>query len=114
MQLAQECLKEQAEEPSDVPQPLEGLEMFAQTIETGEFPGRVRRKHLVGELFSDTDYRMSMCQGCLVVLRMFALFCTPELPGAQKRPSLEGSFLLSLPWSIDEPQSCLNSVNPSC
>ncbi|XP_077183581.1 autophagy-related protein 2 homolog A [Paroedura picta] len=34
MQLAQECLKEQAEEPSDTPQPLEGLEMFAQTIET--------------------------------------------------------------------------------
>uniref|UniRef100_A0A8C4W0J5 Autophagy related 2A n=1 Tax=Gopherus evgoodei TaxID=1825980 RepID=A0A8C4W0J5_9SAUR len=31
MQLAQECLKDQAEEP---PQPLEGLEMFAQTIET--------------------------------------------------------------------------------
>lgn len=42
MQLAQECLKEQAEEPSDTPQPLEGLEMFAQTIETGEFPKRVR------------------------------------------------------------------------
>ncbi|XP_007440636.2 autophagy-related protein 2 homolog A [Python bivittatus] len=34
MQLAQECLKEQAEEPSDATQPLEGLEMFAQTIET--------------------------------------------------------------------------------
>lgn len=34
MQLAQECLKEQAEEPSDAPQPFEGLEMFAQTIET--------------------------------------------------------------------------------
>ncbi|XP_026541578.1 autophagy-related protein 2 homolog A isoform X1 [Notechis scutatus] len=34
MQLAQECLKEQAEEPSDTSQPLEGLEMFAQTIET--------------------------------------------------------------------------------
>ncbi|XP_053305388.1 autophagy-related protein 2 homolog A [Spea bombifrons] len=34
MQLAQECLKEQAEEPSDPPQPIEGLEMFAQTIET--------------------------------------------------------------------------------
>uniref|UniRef100_A0A8D0LD16 Autophagy related 2A n=1 Tax=Sphenodon punctatus TaxID=8508 RepID=A0A8D0LD16_SPHPU len=34
MQLAQECLKDQAEEPSDAPQPLEGLEMFAQTIET--------------------------------------------------------------------------------
>ncbi|XP_073208031.1 autophagy-related protein 2 homolog A isoform X2 [Lepidochelys kempii] len=31
MQLAQECLKDQPEEP---PQPLEGLEMFAQTIET--------------------------------------------------------------------------------
>uniref|UniRef100_A0A8C7E7D3 Autophagy related 2A n=1 Tax=Naja naja TaxID=35670 RepID=A0A8C7E7D3_NAJNA len=34
MQLAQECLKEQTEEPSDASQPLEGLEMFAQTIET--------------------------------------------------------------------------------
>ncbi|XP_042294778.1 autophagy-related protein 2 homolog A isoform X2 [Sceloporus undulatus] len=34
MQLAQECLKDQTEEPSDAPQPLEGLEMFAQTIET--------------------------------------------------------------------------------
>ncbi|KAM9301925.1 autophagy-related protein 2 homolog A [Gastrophryne carolinensis] len=34
MQLAQECLKEQAEEPSEPPQPIEGLEMFAQTIET--------------------------------------------------------------------------------
>uniref|UniRef100_A0A8D2KQI4 Autophagy related 2A n=1 Tax=Varanus komodoensis TaxID=61221 RepID=A0A8D2KQI4_VARKO len=34
MQLAQECLKEPAEEPSESPQPLEGLEMFAQTIET--------------------------------------------------------------------------------
>ncbi|XP_025070707.1 autophagy-related protein 2 homolog A [Alligator sinensis] len=31
LQLAKECLKEQPEEP---PQPLEGLEMFAQTIET--------------------------------------------------------------------------------
>ncbi|XP_078061478.1 autophagy-related protein 2 homolog A-like [Mustelus asterias] len=34
MQLAQECLKEQAEEPEEPTQPLEGLEMFAQTIET--------------------------------------------------------------------------------
>ncbi|XP_053576099.1 autophagy-related protein 2 homolog A isoform X2 [Bombina bombina] len=34
MQLAQECLKEQAEEPTEPPQPIEGLEMFAQTIET--------------------------------------------------------------------------------
>ncbi|XP_069500847.1 autophagy-related protein 2 homolog A [Ambystoma mexicanum] len=34
MQLAQECLKEQAEELTEPPQPLEGLEMFAQTIET--------------------------------------------------------------------------------
>lgn len=34
MQLAQECLKEQVEEPAEPPQPLEGLEMFAQTIET--------------------------------------------------------------------------------
>ncbi|XP_044125665.1 autophagy-related protein 2 homolog A [Bufo gargarizans] len=34
MQLAQECLKEQADEPSEPPQPIEGLEMFAQTIET--------------------------------------------------------------------------------
>ncbi|XP_018409817.1 PREDICTED: autophagy-related protein 2 homolog A [Nanorana parkeri] len=34
MQLAQECLKEQAEEPSEPSQPIEGLEMFAQTIET--------------------------------------------------------------------------------
>ncbi|XP_029466870.1 autophagy-related protein 2 homolog A [Rhinatrema bivittatum] len=35
MQLAQECLKEQPEGPEEEPpQPLEGLEMFAQTIET--------------------------------------------------------------------------------
>ncbi|KAG8438091.1 hypothetical protein GDO86_008686 [Hymenochirus boettgeri] len=34
MQLAQECLKEQPEEQSEPPQPIEGLEMFAQTIET--------------------------------------------------------------------------------
>nr|XP_033810044.1 autophagy-related protein 2 homolog A isoform X3 [Geotrypetes seraphini] len=35
MQLAQECLKEQSEGPEEEPpQPLEGLEMFAQTIET--------------------------------------------------------------------------------
>ncbi|KAM8940476.1 autophagy-related protein 2 homolog A isoform 2-T2 [Pelodytes ibericus] len=34
MQLAQECLKEQAEEPSEPSQPIEGLEMFAQTLET--------------------------------------------------------------------------------
>ncbi|XP_041093961.1 autophagy-related protein 2 homolog A [Polyodon spathula] len=34
MQLAQECLKEPLEEPEEPPDPLEGLEMFAQTIET--------------------------------------------------------------------------------
>lgn len=36
LQLAQECLREGLPEPSEQPQPLEGLEMFAQTIETGE------------------------------------------------------------------------------
>ena len=36
MQLAQECLRDGLPEPSKPPQPLEGLEMFAQTIETGE------------------------------------------------------------------------------
>ena len=36
MQLAQECLRDGPPEPSEPPQPLEGLEMFAQTIETGE------------------------------------------------------------------------------
>ncbi|XP_066504657.1 autophagy-related protein 2 homolog A [Hoplias malabaricus] len=34
MQLAQECLKDPPEAPEDPPAPLEGLEMFAQTIET--------------------------------------------------------------------------------
>lgn len=34
--MAQECLREGLPEPSEPPQPLEGLEMFAQTIETGE------------------------------------------------------------------------------
>uniref|UniRef100_A0A8C9PIR3 Autophagy related 2A n=1 Tax=Spermophilus dauricus TaxID=99837 RepID=A0A8C9PIR3_SPEDA len=34
LQLAQECLGEGLPEPSEPPQPLEGLEMFAQTIET--------------------------------------------------------------------------------
>ncbi|XP_044537960.1 autophagy-related protein 2 homolog A [Gracilinanus agilis] len=34
LQLAQECLREGAPEPTEPPQPLEGLEMFAQTIET--------------------------------------------------------------------------------
>ncbi|XP_039616656.1 autophagy-related protein 2 homolog A isoform X1 [Polypterus senegalus] len=34
MQLAQECLKETPEEGDEPPAPLEGLEMFAQTIET--------------------------------------------------------------------------------
>lgn len=34
MQLAQECLRDGPPEPSEPPQPLEGLEMFAQTIET--------------------------------------------------------------------------------
>lgn len=38
LQLAQECLRDGLPEPSEAPQPLEGLEMFAQTIETGE-PG---------------------------------------------------------------------------
>lgn len=36
LQLAQECLREGLPEPSEPPQPLEGLEMFAQTIETGK------------------------------------------------------------------------------
>lgn len=36
LQLAQECLRDGLPEPSEPPQPLEGLEMFAQTIETGE------------------------------------------------------------------------------
>lgn len=42
LQLAQECLRDGLPEPSEPPQPLEGLEMFAQTIETGEQapPGR--------------------------------------------------------------------------
>ncbi|XP_019501109.1 PREDICTED: autophagy-related protein 2 homolog A isoform X1 [Hipposideros armiger] len=34
LQLAQECLRDGQPEPSEPPQPLEGLEMFAQTIET--------------------------------------------------------------------------------
>ncbi|XP_069848263.1 autophagy-related protein 2 homolog A-like isoform X1 [Dipodomys merriami] len=34
LQLAQECLRNGLPEPSEPPQPLEGLEMFAQTIET--------------------------------------------------------------------------------
>ncbi|XP_021494042.1 autophagy-related protein 2 homolog A isoform X1 [Meriones unguiculatus] len=34
LQLAQECLREGLPEPLEQPQPLEGLEMFAQTIET--------------------------------------------------------------------------------
>ncbi|XP_055987729.1 autophagy-related protein 2 homolog A [Sorex fumeus] len=34
MQLAQECLRDELPQPSEPPQPLEGLEMFAQTIET--------------------------------------------------------------------------------
>ncbi|XP_062051867.1 autophagy-related protein 2 homolog A isoform X3 [Lepus europaeus] len=34
LQLAQECLRAGMPEPSEPPQPLEGLEMFAQTIET--------------------------------------------------------------------------------
>lgn len=36
MQLAQECLKDPPEVSEEPPAPLEGLEMFAQTIETGE------------------------------------------------------------------------------
>lgn len=36
LQLAQECLRDGLPEPSEPPQPLEGLEMFAQTIETGK------------------------------------------------------------------------------
>jgi len=36
MQLAQECLKDPPETSEEPPAPLEGLEMFAQTIETGE------------------------------------------------------------------------------
>lgn len=36
LRLAQECLQEGLPEPSEPPQPLEGLEMFAQTIETGK------------------------------------------------------------------------------
>lgn len=36
LQLAQECLRDGQPEPSEPPQPLEGLEMFAQTIETGK------------------------------------------------------------------------------
>lgn len=35
MQLAQECLKDPPEASEEPPDPLEGLEMFAQTIETG-------------------------------------------------------------------------------
>lgn len=42
LQLAQECLREGLPEPAEPPQPLEGLEMFAQTIETGERPPRPR------------------------------------------------------------------------
>lgn len=36
MQLAKECLKDPPEASEEPPAPLEGLEMFAQTIETGE------------------------------------------------------------------------------
>lgn len=37
MQLAQECLKDPPEASEEPPAPLEGLEMFAQTIETGVY-----------------------------------------------------------------------------
>lgn len=37
MQLAQECLKDPPEASEEPPAQLEGLEMFAQTIETGEW-----------------------------------------------------------------------------
>lgn len=40
MQLAQECLKDPPEASEEPPAPLEGLEMFAQTIETGKSLGR--------------------------------------------------------------------------
>ncbi|XP_021120271.1 autophagy-related protein 2 homolog A isoform X3 [Heterocephalus glaber] len=38
LQLAQECLGDGLSDPSEPPQPLEGLEMFAQTIETAAVP----------------------------------------------------------------------------
>lgn len=41
MQLAQECLKDPPEASEEPPAQLEGLEMFAQTIETGESEQRV-------------------------------------------------------------------------
>ncbi|XP_057584173.1 autophagy-related protein 2 homolog A isoform X3 [Hippopotamus amphibius kiboko] len=55
MQLAQECLRDGLPEPSEPPQPLEGLEMFAQTIET------VLRRIKV--TFSDTVVRVEHSPG---------------------------------------------------
>lgn len=44
MQLAQECLKDPPEASEEPPAPLEGLEMFAQTIETGVYVAKVLYK----------------------------------------------------------------------
>lgn len=61
MQLAQECLKDPPEASEEPPAPLEGLEMFAQTIETGEW------KHFV-------------CMPIVTCLKVIVGMQTKELP----------------------------------
>lgn len=58
MQLAQECLKDPPEASEEPPAQLEGLEMFAQTIETGEWKQ--------SDCFSLTKQKkgVDLCPGC--------------------------------------------------
>lgn len=59
MQLAQECLKDPPEASEEPPAQLEGLEMFAQTIETGESKHSDCVNIQTAEFFFNTDRRRS-------------------------------------------------------
>lgn len=63
MQLAQECLKDPPEASEEPPAQLEGLEMFAQTIETGEWK-QSDCVNIQTAVFSDTTHKRSdWCPG---------------------------------------------------
>lgn len=74
MQLAQECLKDPPEASEEPPAPLEGLEMFAQTIETGESMVHV------------TSGKVNMQTLTFLTLVMHTLNISGDLPTVRNQP----------------------------
>lgn len=126
MQLAQECLKDPPEASEEPPAQLEGLEMFAQTIETGESKQSGCVNIQTAEFSSTTRTSGPICSGLKEAFLVCA--CSPSsykshlyrhhyshrapAPGPANRCGLRGSY-----QTVGPPCSCLvdkytnNSLN---